>query len=303
MIAVGVVVVLAVTALALRPADDLLHSGKGPLGRWGIVAIALTAAWVVAVMFATERLRGRIRGAASDASPRAERLRQAAVPALVAGPAALGVLALVLHHFTHRPSTPSPAETLPMISPPPDIERQTPPAASDGHSSSLPLYVLLGLVAAAALVLLVLVVVRRLWRHGLPVPSLPAPAVAGEDEDRELLLSAIRSGRRALDDGADARAAVIACYAAMEDALAASGVDRRASDSPADLLTRATRAGLAAGPAAPRLTALFREARYSSHPMDDTQRTAAADALEEIAAALEEHRAVPEAHQEREATS
>ncbi|MCQ4209567.1 DUF4129 domain-containing protein [Streptomyces longispororuber] len=301
MIAVGVVVVLAVTALALRPADDLLHSGKGPLGRWGIVAIALTVAWVAGVMFATERLRRRIRGAASDASPRAQRLRQAAVPALVAGPAVLGVLALVLHHFTHRPSTPSPTDPPPQAPSPPDIERQTPPVGADGHGSGLPLYVLLGLVAAAALVLLVLVVVRRLWRHGLPVPSLPA--VAGEDEDRELLLSAIRSGRRALDDGADARAAVIACYAAMEDALAASGVDRRASDSPADLLTRATRAGLAAGPAAPRLTTLFREARYSSHPMDDTQRTAAADALEEIAAALEEHRAVPEAHQEREATT
>jgi hypothetical protein len=74
----------------------------------------------------------------------------------------------------------------------------------------------------------------------------------------------------------------------MEDALAASGVPRHASDSPADLLTRAADAGFAPGPAAPRLTALFREARYSSHPMDGAHREAAAGALEEIASLLRE---------------
>ncbi|OSC57422.1 hypothetical protein B5181_32425, partial [Streptomyces sp. 4F] len=53
-----------------------------------------------------------------------------------------------------------------------------------------------------------------------------------------------------------------------------------------DLLSRAVAAGLAPGPAAPRLTALFREARFSSHPMDASHREAAADALEEIASML-----------------
>ncbi|MFD6190518.1 DUF4129 domain-containing protein [Streptomyces sp. NPDC060275] len=74
-------------------------------------------------------------------------------------------------------------------------------------------------------------------------------------------------------------------------ALAASGVPRHASDSPADLLTRAAGAGRTPGPAAPRLTALFREARYSSHPMDGSHRKAAADALEEIAALLRDREA------------
>ncbi|MFD4262867.1 DUF4129 domain-containing protein [Streptomyces sp. NPDC058534] len=87
------------------------------------------------------------------------------------------------------------------------------------------------------------------------------------------------------------RSRVIACYAAMEDALVASGVRRHASDSPADLLTRAADAGLAPSPAAPRLTTLFREARYSSHPMGPSHREAAAGALEEIASLLQDREA------------
>ncbi|CAM5660973.1 hypothetical protein STENM36S_01646 [Streptomyces tendae] len=56
------------------------------------------------------------------------------------------------------------------------------------------------------------------------------------------------------------------------------------SDCPADLPPRAARRGYRAR--RPRLTALFREARYSSHPMDASHRKAAADSLEAIAALL-----------------
>ena len=42
------------------------------------------------------------------------------------------------------------------------------------------------------------------------------------------------------------------------------------------------------GTAATRLTALFYEARFSSHPLDDSQRDAAEQALDELAAALAE---------------
>uniref|UniRef100_UPI002FDC1E63 DUF4129 domain-containing protein n=1 Tax=Streptomyces sp. ISBFB 2968 TaxID=2903527 RepID=UPI002FDC1E63 len=165
-----------------------------------------------------------------------------------------------------------------------------PPQQRHGSTdhSSLPLYLVLALLAAVAVVVVVVAVVRRLRRFGMRVPQRPGPpGTVAQDDDARLLLSAVDSGRRALagtDD--DARAAVIACYAAMEDALAASGVPRHASDSPADLLTRAAGTGFAPGPAAPRLTALFREARYSSHPMDGSHRKAAADALEEIASLL-----------------
>ncbi|MFJ3365636.1 DUF4129 domain-containing protein [Streptomyces anthocyanicus] len=152
----------------------------------------------------------------------------------------------------------------------------------------MPVYVVLVLLAAVVVVLVVVAVVRRLRRFGLRVPQRPGlPGTEPQDDDTRLLLSAVHSGRRALSGtDEDARAAVIACYAAMEDALAASGVRRQASDSPADLLTRAADAGFAPGPAGPRLTALFREARYSSHPMDGAHRAAAGAALEEIASLL-----------------
>ncbi|MBO1329649.1 DUF4129 domain-containing protein [Streptomyces sp. VRA16 Mangrove soil] len=286
-VAVCVVVVLAAAALLLRPAARLLAPGRGPLGGTTLVVIALVAAWAGASLFLVRRLRPRIGGDPRAMSPYEERLRQIAVPLLLVAPFALGVLALVLHRFPpRRPGPPdTPVKVRPSAPVMPSLRPH--PGSESGH---LPLY--LGVVVLAALLLVVAVVLVVRWLRGrtLTLPQLPARPAAEEDTERELLLSAVRDGRRALADGADARAAVIACYAAMEDALAASGLSHRASDSPADLLARASGAGLLTGPAAPRLTALFREARYSSHPMDDSRRLAAADALEEIAELLRERR-------------
>ncbi|KPC87787.1 membrane protein [Streptomyces sp. NRRL WC-3753] len=291
-VAVGVVGALAVAALALRPAEGLLHSGRGPLGQWGIVAIGASAAWTAGVWTAVRRLRPRFGAERMDLPPVEERLREAAAPLLLSATAVVGVLALVLHRFSTGDGTPGPPPPLatepvpePTFATPPPQER--PPGSGD--HSSLPLRLVLVVLAAVVVVLVVVAVVRRLRRYRLSLPYRPGPvrSTAPQDDDARLLLSAVHSGRRALagtDD--DARAAVIACYAAMEDALAASGVRRQASDSPADLLTRAADAGFAPGPAGPRLTALFREARYSSHPMDGSHRAAAAAALEEIASLL-----------------
>ncbi|MEU6103994.1 DUF4129 domain-containing protein [Streptomyces flaveolus] len=291
-VAAGVVGALAVAALVLRPAEGLLHSGQGPLGHWGIVVIGLSVAWTVGVMRVAERLRPRIGTDRTALPPVEERLRGAAVPLLLAGPVVVGVLALVLHRFTHDSTPPTPVDVLPSPVAPPSVppgrDRSTPDKGS-GDPLSLPLYLLLGLLAVLVVVVVTVAVVRRLRRFGLTVPPRPGPSAGpAEDDDAHLLLSAVRSGRRALADAGDGRAAVIACYAAMEDALVASGVQRHASDSPADLLTRAAAAGLAPSPAAPRLTALFREARYSSHPMGARHREAAAEALEDIASLLQD---------------
>ncbi|WP_234319827.1 DUF4129 domain-containing protein [Streptomyces sp. NRRL F-5635] len=291
-VAVGVVAALAVAALVLRPEEGLLHSGRGPLGRMGFVTILAAGAWTLGVWTVVRDLRHRFGAGRLSLPPREERLRDAAARLLFAAAGVVGVLAVVLHRFSTGGGTtgappaletePAPLPSLAVTPPPP-----RPPREPSEHSA-LPVYAVLAVLAAVVVVLVVVAVVRRLRRFGLRVPQRPgtAGAVAGDDDAR-LLLSAVDSGRRALagaDD--DARAAVIACYAAMEDALVASGVPRHASDSPADLLTRAADAGFAPGPAAPRLTALFREARYSSHPMDGTHREAAAAALEEIASLL-----------------
>ncbi|MEU4981593.1 DUF4129 domain-containing protein [Streptomyces sp. NPDC021969] len=288
-LAATVVGTLSVAAFALRPAEGLLHSGRGPLGHWGFVAIAASVAWTLGAWTVVQRLRPRFGADRLSLPPGEERLREAAAPLLLGTAGVVGVLALVLHRFSTGESTTGPppplardpAPTPTLVTPPPQQRH-----GSADHSS-LPLYLVLALLAAVAVVLVVVAVLRRLRRFGLRVPQRPGlPGAATQDDDARLLLSAVDSGRRALAGTDDARAAVIACYAAMEDALAASGVPRHASDSPADLLTRAAGAGFTPGPAAPRLTALFREARYSSHPMDGSHRKAAADALEEIASLL-----------------
>ncbi|ANB09303.1 hypothetical protein SAM40697_5347 [Streptomyces ambofaciens] len=287
-VAAGAVGALTVAALALRPSEGLLHAGRGPLGHGGVVIVS-SLVWSALVVRTVTRLRGRF-GSRRAALPAGEqRLREAAAPLLLAGAGLIGVLALVLHRFPGGTESGPPPPPLPTRLPTPGPGGPTAPEGPGNAPSlpSLPLYAVLGLLAAAVVVIVAPAVVRRLRRRGLRVPQRPGPAgtVADGDEAR-LLLSAVRSGRLALSDTGDARADVIACYAAMEDALVVSGVRRHASDSPADLLARAAGAGLSPGPAAPRLTALFREARYSSHPMDRSHHEAAARALEEIASLL-----------------
>jgi hypothetical protein len=109
-----------------------------------------------------------------------------------------------------------------------------------------------------------------------------------DPEDPEDLREALGSGRAALRTVDDARAAIIACYVAMEKSLAERGAAQKVADTPDELLARATRSGLVRGSASARLTALFYEARFSSHPLGRGQRDAARDALEELAAALAE---------------
>jgi hypothetical protein len=74
----------------------------------------------------------------------------------------------------------------------------------------------------------------------------------------------------------------------MENSLAERGTARALADTPDELLRRATATGIVRGTAAARLTELFYEARFSSHPLDRGQRDAAGQALAELAAALAE---------------
>jgi Domain of unknown function (DUF4129) len=111
--------------------------------------------------------------------------------------------------------------------------------------------------------------------------------IAGEAEDESASLrSAVESGRTALRAVDDARAALIACYLAMEGSLAKAGTARAAAETPDELLTRATATGLLRGPAAGDLTGLFYEARFSSHDLPGSVKAAAMAALDAISAEL-----------------
>jgi hypothetical protein len=140
-------------------------------------------------------------------------------------------------------------------------------------------YALLALALVAAVAISIWWSARQ--RRPAAVPEIPDDGVSAEE-----LRDAVASGRVALAALDDARAAIIACYAAMERSLAARGAARGVADTPDEVLARALARGVVRGDAAPRLTALFYEARFSTHPVGTGQRDAALAALDELSAEL-----------------
>ncbi|MFF4017441.1 DUF4129 domain-containing protein [Streptomyces sp. NPDC001843] len=298
--AVLVVGGLALGALLLRPDTGLLAKGRGPLGGNAVLVVGLALLSLLGGLALREKYREQV-GATRELDPVEQRVVDGVNRVLLTASLVVPLLVLVLHRFgssggSHQAGREGGREPLPLPSPRQDPAPAPPPAQHTGHSMHLGLTrVLLGL-GIALLVVVVATAALHLWRHLTRPPILNSPATyATLDDEQERLAHAVDSGRRALLDGTDARAAVIACYAAMEKSLADSGVIRRVSDSPQDLLERAVAGGLPTGTAAGTLTALFREARYSTHAMDGGHRDRAAAALAEIADGLRSRTSGPEA--------
>jgi Domain of unknown function (DUF4129) len=200
---------------------------------------------------------------------------------LALGMLAIGVLLIAnlhVHWFTKRPAL------RPAAPGRPPVIRPTFGRSGGGGSFHFPVGpVLYSLLIVA---LLAAVVISVWWAARLR-RAAPGPAAGEIAEDSAGLREAVESGRAALAaEIDDARAAIIACYLAMERTLAERGTARGLADTPDELLARAARSGLVRGAAARRLTALFYEARYSSHPLGAGQRVAASRALDELAAEL-----------------
>ena len=211
----------------------------------------------------------------------AVKLRGVLIPVLGAAMVTIVVVILAglhLHLFTPKERKATVPPTIKLPKPP------KPRIGGPAGSFSIPLADLLyGLLVV---LLIVAVVLSILWSRRLQKPSRPVHEFIAEDP--EDLREAVESGRSALRAIDDARAAIIACYVAMEASLAERGTARAVADTPDELLARATASGLVHGSAAARLTALFYEARFSSHPLDRRQRDAAEQALDELAADLTE---------------
>ncbi len=99
--------------------------------------------------------------------------------------------------------------------------------------------------------------------------------------------TAVQAAIDALDTGRDARAAVIAAYAAMERTLAERGAPRSPAEAPREFLRRVLLAGHATEREAGTLTGLFEEARYSTHPIPERARGIASSALGSLRARLQ----------------
>jgi hypothetical protein len=286
--ALAVVVIAGVVlgAVLLRPGGHLFARGRGPLGGSSLLVVGLAAAVMIGGLLLHGRLQERLR-ATRELSPVEQRLADATGYVTMIAPFAVPLLLLLLHTF-HSTGGSDGGTSLPHAvvtrTEPPQATPSTTPHPRSGHVHHYGLMRILIGIAVALLVAVVIAAGAFLWRYFVrSAPQEPQEPYDAADDERELLAQAVDSGRRALLASDDPRAAVIACYAAMEESLAASGVVRHASDSPQDLLERAVASGLPAAEAAAELTALFREARYSRHPMDSGHRDRAAAALSEIA--------------------
>jgi Domain of unknown function (DUF4129) len=259
-----------------------LRGAVGPL-RWNgpLHADGLAVGVVLEVLIVTMiviLLRRRRRG---SQEPTAVKLRGVLLFVLVAGGIAAVVLAVAgLHlHVLNGEPKPLPSTTLAPARTP------KPPKMHPASGSAMYISLTVVLYALLAAVLLAAVAVSIWWARRLRPPIAPR-----DDDfivaDPERLREAVESGRSALRTVDDARAAIIACYLAMEASLADRGTARGVADTPGELLARAREGGLVRGAAAGRLTALFYEARFSSHHLGPAQRGAAEQALDELAADL-----------------
>ena len=180
---------------------------------------------------------------------------------------------------------------------------QAPPAATGGSHPLLhgPFYLLIA-IAIVVLIGLVLVMVVGTVLGGWSLGSLLAgirPTHRRQLErqvaDDELgldasaaaaLASAVESGLTDLSRSADPRAAVIACWVALEQAAAVAGLPRRDAETSAELAGRLLAARDVQPDVVQALSALYREARFSPHEVDEAMRTQARALLEQVQAQL-----------------
>jgi Domain of unknown function (DUF4129) len=260
---------------------------NGPLKGDGLaigIALEVILAAALAAVFVRDAAARRAPGAPSSAREAGfdiqppQALRFVLKYVLSAGLIGVAVVLLTnLHlHFLAKPrAEPAPTRK------PPTLRPTQLPRSGGGGSFHLPWGpILYGLLVAA---IVAAVVVSIWWSTRLRRPARPAEIA---DTTTEELRDAVAQGRAALAGTDDARAAIIACYVAMERSLADRGTARGVADTPDELLARAAAAGTVRGRAAGRLTALFYEARFSTHPLGAGQRDAAAAALDELAAEL-----------------
>jgi hypothetical protein len=242
------------------------------------VAVGLGLEAVLAVLMLALAIRRR---RAPQAALLVVRLRGLIGAALAIGLIGIPVLLLLANlPKPHGRRHPNPFQRPGHGRPPPPLKAGSPLHLPVGWI--LTTLLVIAIVAAIAVCVIVL---RR--RPGARTDAVLDPGDDDEEEEEEeKLRAAVESGRAALRELGDARAAIIACYLAMERSLASAGAARAAAETPDELLARAAGAGLVRGQAAGRLTALFYEARFSSHPLPASSKTEAQQALSELAASL-----------------
>jgi hypothetical protein len=117
------------------------------------------------------------------------------------------------------------------------------------------------------------------WRTRKKRTAVPVELAQSVAED---FASSIGDAIDDLESEPDARRAVIAAYARMENVLARNGLKRRPSETPVEYLRRILLGLTSRGDSVSRLTSLFEQAKFSRHPIDSGMKQEAIGALREI---------------------
>jgi hypothetical protein len=124
-------------------------------------------------------------------------------------------------------------------------------------------------------------VTRRRARGKMPPRQVHRTASAEE------VVAALDAGLIDLSDAdLDPRRAVIACWLRLEQAAAAAGTPRQATDTPTDLVARLLGEHHVSADVLASFADVYREARYATHTVDERMREQARAALQRLRAEL-----------------
>lgn len=278
--AIAVVMLCAIATIGLLARQALPASGHtwaaraSERGLYDLVGVADGAAVVGSMIFLVFVIRLRRAHRKADAGDEADlpwwtRAASMGLPVLVVSiPVALLIRA-VLNHRAHETPNRAPVGAHFL--------------GGHGHGSSSGSWSMVAGMVLAVVALIVLAVIEYRRRRGRP----PLTGMSLTDAEDGGLSAALSAGAAVLATETDPRAAIIACYAAMERSLAAAGAVPTAADTPDEVLTRAVEGGLVHVTAASELTSLFRQARYGGRVMAESERAAARGALERLTADLQ----------------
>lgn len=227
--------------------------------------------------------------------------RQGVRPAAVAGVVLL-LLGLALVALTARSgrtetvrAVTAPATTV--TGPPPTGRSAVPDGGASRPAQRMEGPDNLGPLVTIAFVIVFVIVAAVLWivvervrmRTGLlrryRPPVQPRLDGAQPPPDPAAFAAAVEAGLRELEAGAPGEG-VVACWVQLEQAAAEAGAGRAAPETPSELAGRLIDThGVEAGPLV-RLAELYREARYSTHPVPERARDEARALLEQVRADL-----------------
>jgi len=145
--------------------------------------------------------------------------------------------------------------------------------------------VLILVLAGIALTVIVSLRVAFARRRSLPpareIASSEVREPAAEDESLEGLASMLGDQLAGLDTGTP-RNAIVAAWVQLEEYAAGHGLPRDPADTPAEFVTRALAVYDLDEAVIERFADLYREARFSTHPMEERHRDEARACLEHL---------------------